>query len=137
MLSELPLSEPIAIELRAAPRLQTPAIAALNFLESRAKAPSSPVGPHPPVPPVAQDHFTDEEGFAMIEQQVTDHPPLQVCHPGHRPRMYRAKGNCAVVYYVQCSPCGVRSPRLGTPEAAAESWAARDVMPLQFYTVVA
>lgn len=66
----------------------------------------------------------------MIEKQLTDHPPLQVCHPGHRPRLYQATGDRATVYYVECSLCGVRSPRYGTPEGATHAWARREVMPL-------
>jgi hypothetical protein len=70
------------------------------------------------------------EDASMVEKQVTNHPPLQVCHPGHRPRMYRATGNCKVEFYVECSACMVRGHRAATPDLAATAWARRFVEPI-------
>lgn len=70
---------------------------------------------------------------AMMEKQVHEHPPLQVCHPGHRPIMWRAAGNCQVAHYVECAACGVRTERFtgdrGADEAA-HAWAQRQVQPI-------
>ena len=71
------------------------------------------------------------ENTAMVEQQLKEHPPLQICHPGHRPRMYRATGNCKVQFYVECSICGVRSQRADTADLAATAWARRFVEPIK------
>lgn len=81
-----------------------------------------------PSPARGSNASTPSENAAMVETQVTDHPPLQVCHPGHRPRMYRAAGNSSVVFYVECPLCGVQSPKMTTQGAAADRWARRDVI---------
>lgn len=65
-----------------------------------------------------------------MQWQVSDHPPLLVCHPGHRPRMYETRGDCRVVFHVECPPCGVQTDRLASPELAAEAWAKREVHPI-------
>ena len=129
MLSELPLADQIAIELAVAAKLAAKTQALLTLLNPSAE---------PAIPPcvasslpLAADGFISlfhaAEDPAMVESQVTDHPHLQVCFPGHRPRMYRAAGNCMVVFYVECSQCGVRSPRMASADAAANRWAHRDV----------
>jgi hypothetical protein len=74
---------------------------------------------------------THSEDASMVEQQLKEHPPLQVCHPGHRPRMYRATGNCKVEFYVECSACMVRGHRAETPDLAAKAWALRYVDPIK------
>lgn len=129
MLSELPLADQVAIELAVAAKLAAKTRALLTLLNPPAE---------PAIPPcMAPSHDLAADGFnslfhaaedpAMVETQVTNHPPLQVCFDGHRPRMYRAAGNCVVVFYVECSLCGVRSPRMGTADDAANRWALRDV----------
>lgn len=128
MLSELPLADQIAIELAVAAKLAAMAQAALTLLNPSADPAIPPVAS---TPPVAAGGFNPlphaAEKPAMVESQVTNHPPLQVCFPGHRPRMYRAAGNCTVVFYVECSLCGVRSPRMASADDAATRWAQRDV----------
>lgn len=126
-LSELPLSEQVAIELAAAARLKARARALLNRLEA----------PVPPavVPPVgsagtgASIPLPTEE-IALVEKMVRDHPPLLVCYPGHRARMWQATGDRAVTFYVECSICGVRTARLDSADAAAHAWGQRQVAPI-------
>lgn len=70
---------------------------------------------------------------AMMKKQVHEHPPLQVCHPGHRPIMWRAAGNCQVAHYVECAACGVRTERFAGEHGAKEAahaWAQRQVQPI-------
>ena len=67
----------------------------------------------------------------MIESQCTEHPPLQVCHPGHLPKMFQARGDLKIQFYVSCGTCGVRTPRFHTQGGAADAWAKRDVMPIR------
>jgi hypothetical protein len=83
--------------------------------------------------PAGDSHISlsHSEDASMVEQQLKEHPPLQVCHPGHRPRMYRATGNCKVEFYVECSACMVRSQRASTPDLAATAWARRYVEPIR------
>lgn len=78
------------------------------------------------------DHISlfHSEDASMVEQQLKEHPPLQVCHPGHRPHMYRRTGNCKVEYYVECSICMVRGHRAASPQLAATAWARRFVEPI-------
>ena len=69
----------------------------------------------------------------MVERQYRQHPPLLVCAPGHRPRMYEATGNCATVYYVECQLCNVKTAKRATPDAASSDWAHRDVGPIHVH----
>lgn len=128
MLSELPLADQVAIELAVAAKLAAKTQALLILLNPSAE---TAIPPYVAPLPLAADGFNPvfhvAEDPAMVESQVSNHPPLQVCFPGHRPRMYRAVGNCAVVFYVECSQCGVRSPRMATADHAAHRWAQRDV----------
>ena len=64
---------------------------------------------------------------AMVEKQVTNHPPLQVCYPGHRPIMVQADGDRARMFYVECAVCRVRTARYSLMENASHAWAIRDV----------
>lgn len=73
----------------------------------------------------------------MVEKQYVNHPPLQVCYPGHRAHMWQACGDRATLYYVECSICAVRTARFDTPDAAAHAWARRDVQPVNFTAAVA
>lgn len=66
-----------------------------------------------------------------MESQCNDHPPLQVCHPGHRPLMFKKTADMRTVFYVSCGACGVRTARYQTPDAAAAAWAQRDVVSLK------
>lgn len=75
--------------------------------------------------------FPHVEDLAMaMQRQVTDHPPLLVCHPGHLARMYETRGDCRVVFHVECCLCGVRTDQLVSQEAAADEWAHRRVHPI-------
>lgn len=65
-----------------------------------------------------------------IERQLVDHPPLQVCFPNHRPRMFESRGGGMVCAYVECQLCGVRTHKLDSANAAATAWAKRDVVPI-------
>ena len=83
-----------------------------------------------PWPNASDDGHTSlshSEDTSMVEKQVTNHPPLQICGQGHRPYMYQASGNRQVVYYVECSQCRMQTKRFDAPEAAASAWARRDV----------
>jgi hypothetical protein len=76
-----------------------------------------------------------QEASRMIERQLQNHPPLRVCNCIRWPHMYEARGNNAVRFYVECAPCEIRSPRVSTPEAAAEAWNARDLVPFSVQAV--
>lgn len=67
------------------------------------------------------------EDPAMIEQQVKEHPPLQVCFQGHQPKMILSSGNSAQLYHVECAACGVRTAKFRAMQPAADAWATRDV----------
>lgn len=144
VLSELSLSEQAAVTAAWADALIRRTAALLTRLEPSADTPAQPLvsTPSSVAPPV---HGGDADGSnlppraeepAMVEKQITDHPPLLVCAPGHRPRLWQATGEHAVAYYVECSLCQVRTPRFRTPDAAAHAWAARQVAPIA-YTVAA
>ncbi|CAM5589459.1 hypothetical protein RLIN73S_01514 [Rhodanobacter lindaniclasticus] len=81
--------------------------------------------------------FPAAEDSAMVEKQYVNHPPLQVCYPGHRPNMWQACGNRATVYFVECSACSVRTRGFAEPDDAAHAWARRDVAPIHFTAAVA
>lgn len=66
----------------------------------------------------------------MVEKLVTNHPPLQVCYPGHHPHLWQANGECSTTYFVECSACGVRTRRCGDAETASHAWAHREVTPI-------
>jgi hypothetical protein len=66
----------------------------------------------------------------MLQSKVTDHPPLQVCHPGHVPAMFLSSGNSAQLFHVECALCKFRTAKFRTKQAAADAWTTRDVMPL-------
>ncbi|WP_333676795.1 hypothetical protein [Dyella sp.] len=68
------------------------------------------------------------EDPAMIEQQVKEHPPLQVCFPGHQAKMILSSGNNAQLYHVECAACGVRTAKFRAMQPAADAWAVRDVL---------
>ena len=95
----------------------------------------------PPYPVSPADGESDPlpiaEQTAMLEKQFVEHPPLQVCFPGHRPHMWQATGDRATTYYVECSVCGVRSRRFARPDDAAHAWARRDVAVIQVTREVA
>lgn len=128
-LSELSLSEQVEV---------APAWAAA--LERRALDLLTPLDPSPSTPPAGLSPglaggdgsipLSEAENAAMVEKQVHDHPPLQVCYPGHRPRMWQATGDFIIRYYVECSACRVRTPRVETAELAAQAWAKRSVAPI-------
>ena len=84
-----------------------------------------------PWPNASDDGHTSlshSEDTSMVEKQVTNHPPLQVCHPKHVPHMYQAVGNRRTAFYVECSLCMVQTARCETPEKAADEWAHRNVL---------
>lgn len=64
----------------------------------------------------------------MVENQVKEHPPLLVCHPGHVPAMFLSSGNNAQLFHVECPLCRVRTAKYRTSQAAADAWTNRDVM---------
>lgn len=93
---------------------------------SATSLPAAPVSAGRPTR-VATGAAGDLENAMAMQWQVSDHPPLQVCHPGHQPRMYETRGDGRVVFHVECPPCGVQTVRFASPEAAATAWAQRDV----------
>ena len=126
-LSELSLTEQAQITLAWSRRLEARALALLNPLE----APATPAVV-PPVGSAGTGAFIPlpTEETAMVEKMVRDHPPLLVCYPGHRARMWQATGDRAVTFYVECSVCGVRTARLESADAAAHAWGQRQVAPI-------
>lgn len=133
ILSDLSLSDQIAIELACAEKLKalTRALLAPFGLADANVFPWAAASPDVG----GTNPFPNAEETAMVEQQVHDHPPLQVCFPGHRPSMFRLVGNRTVVFYVECAACGVQTPRMSTPESAADHWARRDVVSVRALAV--
>jgi hypothetical protein len=128
-LSELPLSEQVEIATVWAATLERRALGLLALLDPSPSTPPTGLSPGPAggdgsIP------LSEAENAAMVEKQVHDHPPLQVCYPGHRPRMWQATGDFTVRYYVECSACKVRTPRAESAELAAHAWATRSVAPI-------
>lgn len=128
-LSELSLSEQVDVTLAWAAALEKRAAAVLTLLDPARAVPSAC---HPPAhaASVGSIPLSAAENAAMVEKQYTNHPPLQVCHPGHRPHMWQAAGDRAIVYYVECSLCSVRTARLPSADEAAHAWAQRQVAPI-------
>lgn len=105
---------------------------------------ASPAASRSPVLPLSRRQAAGEailfpaaEDSAMVEKQYVNHPPLQVCHPGHRPNMWEATGNRATVYFVECSACAMRTSSFTLPDDAAHAWAQRKVAPIHFTAAVA
>jgi hypothetical protein len=57
-----------------------------------------------------------------MDRQFTDHAPLMACACGRRPHMYQRKADRAECYFVECTPCNVRTALAANPEAAATAW---------------
>ncbi|MGC1550346.1 MAG: hypothetical protein WA777_17640 [Rhodanobacter sp.] len=130
MLSELPLSDQIAIELAMAEKLAARTRHLLPSLDSAV----DPVSPPCVGAAVESIPLSTAENAAMVEQEYRQHPPLQVCAPGHRPRMYQATGNREVRFYVECPLCNVKTAKRASPEIAAKDWTQRDVQPIHIHT---
>lgn len=128
-LTELSLSEQAEVTAAWATALERRALGLLALLDPSSSTPPAGL---PPVPAGGDGSIplSEAENAAMVEKQVHDHPPLQVCYPGHRPRMWQATGNFTVRYYVECSACRVRTPRVESAELAAHAWAKRSVAPI-------
>ena len=128
-LDELPLSEQVACAAAWADRL----VADTRTLLARLEPPADAAGHYPPVRPCAaggSNLLSAAEDSAMIEKMVHDHPPLLVCFPGHRAHLWQATGDRAVVYYVECSLCGMRTARFRSADDAAHAWGQRAVSPI-------
>lgn len=128
--SELSLSEQIELELARSNRLIAQAAAVLATFEPRVpRIPSHPSARGARGSNPSQDHPN------VLERQHRQHPPLRVCNCIRMPHMYEARGNNTVRFYVECAVCEIRSPRVATPEAAADAWNARDLVPFNVQAV--
>lgn len=127
LVSALPLADQAEIQLRESNRTIASVRALLAAFEPPAE-PASPSCPAPSRPAGGSIPFSTAEHIAMMQRQCTDHPPLQVCHPGHLPKMFEVTGNLKTQFQVECGACGVRTARWHSQEAAATAWANRDVM---------
>lgn len=138
ILDELTLSEQVAVATAWATSLARRTSGLLNTLEPLVNTPLPPLAAladccHP-LSVIGSASGSNSspaaEETAMVEKMVSDHPPLLVCYPGHRAHMWEATGNREVVYYVECSLCGVRTARYQTADTAAHAWGQRQVSPI-------
>lgn len=129
-LEELSLSEQIAVQQSWDATVVERVRALLNAFEPPV-APGNPLCQAPPCPAGGSNPLLTAEQTAMMQHQCMDHPPLQVCHPGHLPKMFEVTGDLRTVYHVECGTCAVRTPRFQSQDAAAAAWARRDVMPIR------
>lgn len=131
-----PAPPPIAVEEANSPRATAPGDGHVLLSRIEQIELAVPVEVRSSLPPACvhvagtANPLSKLEDASMLEQQVKDHPALQVCYPGHRPYMYRATGNRETKFYVECSACMVRSQRADTPDLAATAWARRFVEPI-------
>lgn len=122
-ITELSVSEQVEISLAQADRLIVRTLDVLNAFDSRG------AGHHPPsVFRPRGSNLLCQEDPHVLERQLQQHPVLRPCNCIRAPRMYEARGDGTVRYYVECAPCELRSPKLGSADAAAEAWNARDLV---------
>lgn len=57
-----------------------------------------------------------------MDRQYCHGQTLMACAHGHRPHMYQRQANRQTAYFVECSPCKVRTHLHPNPEAAATAW---------------
>lgn len=126
MVASLPLSDQIALELKLADKTMANVRALFAAFELPVEK-VHPLCPAPVRPTGRSIPFPTAEHTAM-EMQCNDHPPLQVCGPGHRPLMFKKTADLRTLYYVSCGACAVRTSRFQTTAAAADAWAKRDVV---------
>jgi len=131
-IAELPVSEQVEISLAHADRLIARTSHVLATFDSRATGSSPEVS----APCARGSILFRQEDPNVIERQHRQHPPLRVCNCIRAPRMFEARGDGVVRYYVECAPCAIRSPRLGSARAAANAWNARDLVHINVPEVV-
>jgi hypothetical protein len=128
-IEDMSFDQRVEFEVARAARLSSRAESVINALTAsgRRTSPPSPTGDAGAVIPLCK-----AENAAMLEKQVANHPPLQICYPGHQPKMIQADGNMHTLFYVECPLCKVRTDKYVRMDLAAHAWAVRDVADILF-----
>lgn len=136
MLSELSLSDQVAIELKVAAKLQAKAEALITFLDSPVKTALTPLGASTSLDTGESDSFPAAEIAAMLESSCQFFP-IRPCSCGRHARIYEARGNCTVRYFAECAACQLRTGRVTLMSDAADEWNAGSAAPIHYHSAEA
>lgn len=57
-----------------------------------------------------------------MDRQQREHPAIDPCACGREARVYQRTGNRTCHYFVECSPCAIRTPLADDIHAACDAW---------------
>lgn len=126
MLSELSLPEQAAVQQSFADAITAKYRALLTTLDPSPTRAATPWA----APGAGSNLFPTTEHLDMADRQYRHDMPLNACTCGKVPRMWQATGNRQVLYFVECSPCRVRTPKVAAPDSAAAQWSLGIVAPI-------
>ena len=66
----------------------------------------------------------------MVQENVR-FVPIRLCKCIRHARMYRTRGEGKPLFFAECAPCEIQTPRLPSIEEAADAWNAKDVQPMR------
>lgn len=130
LVSALPLSEQIALELHMADKTMANVRALFAAFEPPAESPFTPSELAPIRPAGGSIPFPTVE-HADMAQETVRFVPTRVCKCIRHARVYCDRAGGKTSFFAECAPCNLRTPRLPTMEAAADAWNNKDVQPIR------